>query len=123
MAFTSLNHYPRRRVVEYSYECTRKDGAVGGRWSDGAGVCGQFGAEPAKFCLDRLKSGRYRALLFRRHYIDKSDGSKRALGNPVFRGKGGATGDCVAAGADLRAGLSGLLVLASAPVAMRIKRC
>jgi retron-type reverse transcriptase len=35
--------------------------------------------------IDRLKSGRYRAPPVRRHYIDKSDGSKRALGIPTVR--------------------------------------
>lgn len=37
--------------------------------------------------MDRLKSGRYRALPVRRHYIDKSDGGKRALGIPSFEEK------------------------------------
>ena len=29
MAFTSLNHYLDVEWMEYAYECTRKDGAVG----------------------------------------------------------------------------------------------
>jgi retron-type reverse transcriptase len=37
--------------------------------------------------LDRLKSGRCRAPPVRRHYIDKPDGDKRALGIPSFEGK------------------------------------
>jgi retron-type reverse transcriptase len=37
--------------------------------------------------MDRLKSGRYRTPPVRRHYIDKSDGGKRALGIPSFEDK------------------------------------
>jgi RNA-directed DNA polymerase len=86
MAFTSLNHYLDAEWLRYAYECTRKDGAVG--------VDGQTAQEYAanleqnlQNLLDRLKSGRYRALPVRRHYIDKSDGSKRALGIPSFEEK------------------------------------
>ena len=86
MAFTSLNHYLDAEWLRYAYECTRKDGAVG--------VDGQTGQDYAanleqnlQSLIDRLKSGRYRALPVRRHYIDKSDGSKRALGIPSFEEK------------------------------------
>jgi RNA-directed DNA polymerase len=86
MAFTSLNHYLDAEWLGYAYECTRKDGAVG--------VDGQTAQEYAanleqnlQDLLDRLKSGRYRALPVRRHYIDKSDGSQRALGIPSFEEK------------------------------------
>jgi RNA-directed DNA polymerase len=86
MAFTSLNHYLDDEWLRYAYECTRKDGAVG--------VDGQTAQEYAanleqnlQSLMDRLKSGRYRALPVRRHYIDKSDGGKRALGIPSFEEK------------------------------------
>lgn len=86
MAFTSLNHYLDAQWLRYAYECTRKDGAVG--------VDGQTGQDYAanleqnlQSLMDRLKSGRYRALPVRRHYIDKSDGGKRALGIPTFEEK------------------------------------
>jgi RNA-directed DNA polymerase len=86
MAFTSLNHYLDAEWLRYAYECTRKDGAVG--------VDGQTGQDYAanleqnlQSLMDRLKSGRYHALPVRRHYIDKSDGSKRALGIPSFEEK------------------------------------
>jgi RNA-directed DNA polymerase len=86
MAFTSLNHYLDAEWLRYDYECTRKDGAVG--------VDGQTAQEYAanleqnlQSLMDRLKSGRYRALPVRRHYIDKSDGGKRALGIPSFEEK------------------------------------
>ena len=82
MAFTSLNQYLDAEWLRYAYECTRKDGAVG--------VDGQTAQEYAahleqnlQSLIDRLKSGRYRAPPVRRHYIDKSDGGKRALGIPT----------------------------------------
>ncbi len=74
MAFTSLNQYLDAEWLRYAYECTRKDGAVGVE-------------QNLQSLMDRLKSGRYRALPVRRHYIDKSDGSKRALGIPSFEEK------------------------------------
>ena len=86
MAFTSLNRYLDAEWLRYAYECTRKDGAVG--------VDGQTAQEYAadleqnlQSLIDRLKSGRYRAPPVRRHYIDKSDGGKRALGIPSFEDK------------------------------------
>ena len=86
MAFTSLNQYLDAEWLRYAYECTRKDGAVG--------VDGQTAQDYAadleqnlQSLIDRLKSGRYRAPPVRRHYIDKSDGGKRALGIPSFEDK------------------------------------
>ena len=86
MAFTSLNHYLDAEWLRYAYECARKGGAVG--------VDGQTAQEYAanlaqnlQSLMDRLKSGRYRAPPVRRHYIDKSDGGKRALGIPSFEDK------------------------------------
>jgi len=81
MAFTSLNHYLDVEWMEYAFECTRKDGAVG--------VDGQTAEEYAvnlrhnlTDLIDRLKSGRYRAPPLRRHYIDKAGGGKRGLAIP-----------------------------------------
>jgi RNA-directed DNA polymerase len=86
MAFTSLNHYLDAEWMEYAYECTRKDGAVG--------VDGQTAEEYAvnlrsnlAGLIDRLKSGRYRAPPLRRHYIDKIGGGKRGLAIPSFEDK------------------------------------
>jgi RNA-directed DNA polymerase len=86
MAFTSLNHYLDAEWLRYAYECTRKDVTVG--------VDGQTAQEYVanleqnlQSLLDRLKSGRYRAPPVRRHYIDKPDGGKRALGIPSFEDK------------------------------------
>ncbi len=83
MAFTSLNHYIDYEWLQYAYECTRKDGAVG--------VDGQTAADYAAnlqqnllSLIDRLKSGHYQAPPVRRHYIPKSDGSgTRGLGIPT----------------------------------------
>ena len=57
MALTSLNHYIDYEWMQYAYECTRKDGAVG--------VDGQTAEEYAanleqnlRSLIDRLKSGR-----------------------------------------------------------------
>jgi group II intron reverse transcriptase/maturase len=86
MVFTSLNHYLDVEWMEYAYECTRKDGAVG--------VDGQTAEEYAvdlqhnlTDLIDRLKSGRYRAPPVRRHYIEKPGGDKRGLGIPSFEDK------------------------------------
>ncbi|MDR5754991.1 MULTISPECIES: group II intron reverse transcriptase/maturase [unclassified Caballeronia] len=72
--------------MRYAYDCTRKDGAVG--------VDGQSGEDYAVNLtqnllglVDRLKSGRYRALPVRRHFIAKADGSLRGLGIPAFEDK------------------------------------
>jgi len=86
MAFTSLNHYLDYEWMEYAYQCTRKDGAVG--------VDGQTAQQYAanlegnlRSLIDRLKSGTYRALPVKRHYIPKSGGGQRALGIPGFEEK------------------------------------
>jgi group II intron reverse transcriptase/maturase len=86
MAFTSLNHYLDVEWMEYAYECTRKDGAIG--------VDGQTAEEYAvnlrsnlADLIDRLKSGSYRAPPLRRHYLDKPGGGKRGLGIPSFEDK------------------------------------
>ena len=86
MAFTSLNQYLDAEWLRYAYECTRKDGAVGADGQTGQEYAANL--EPnLQSLLDRLKSGRYRALPVRRHYIDKPDGGKRALGIPSFEDK------------------------------------
>ena len=48
MAFTSLNHYLDAEWLKYAYRVHAQRRCGGGRWSDGAGVCGQSGAEPAE---------------------------------------------------------------------------
>jgi retron-type reverse transcriptase len=86
MAFTSLNHYLDVEWMEYAYECTRKDGAVGvdGQTAEGYAVNLR---QNLLGLIDRLKSGRYRAPPVRRHYIDKAGGGQRGLGIPSFEDK------------------------------------
>jgi retron-type reverse transcriptase len=86
MAFTSLNHYLDAEWLRYAYECTRKDGAVGVDGQTAQGYATKL-EQNLQSLMDRLKSGRYRAPPVRRHYIDKSDGGKRALGIPSFEDK------------------------------------
>ena len=86
MAITSLNHYLDAEWIRYAYACTRKDGAVGVDGQTAEGYALHLERNLADL-LDRLKSGRYRAPPVRRHYIEKSDGGKRALGIPSFEDK------------------------------------
>ena len=85
-AFFTLSQYIDFEWVWYAYDRTRKDGAVG--------VDEQTAEEYAAnleqnllTLVDQLKSGGYRAPPVRRHYIDKTDGSKRGLGIPCFADK------------------------------------
>jgi RNA-directed DNA polymerase len=85
-AFFTLSQYIDVEWVWYAYDRTRKDGAVG--------VDEQTAEEYAAnleqnllTLVDQLKSGGYRAPPVRRHYIDKTDGSKRGLGIPCFADK------------------------------------
>jgi hypothetical protein len=86
MAFTSLNHYLDVEWMEYAFECTRKDGAVGvdGQTAESYAVNLQ---QNLAGLLDRLKSGRYRAPPTRRKYIDKPGGGQRGLSIPSFEDK------------------------------------
>jgi len=52
MAFTSLNHYLDVEWLEYAFECTRKDGAVG---VDGQTGRRQLLLPPATIILAGLK--------------------------------------------------------------------
>jgi RNA-directed DNA polymerase len=85
-AFFTLSQYIDFEWMWWAYERTRKDGAVG--------VDEQTAEEYAAnleqnlvTLVDQLKSGGYRAPPVRRHYIDKTDGSKRGLGIPSFADK------------------------------------
>ena len=86
MAFTSLNHYLDAEWMQYAYDCTRKDGAVGvdGQTAEGYALNLERNLTDL---LDRLKSGRYRAPPVRRHYLKKPDGGERAIGIPAFEDK------------------------------------
>ena len=86
MAFTSLNQYIDYEWVRYAYECTRKDGAIGVDGQTAEAYAANL-EQNLRSLIDRLKSGRYKALPVRRHYIDKPDGGKRGLGIPCFEEK------------------------------------
>ncbi len=84
--FTSLHHLIDLEWMIVAYQQTRKDGAVG--------VDGVTAAEyeenlesNLEDLLSRIKSGRYKAPPVRRHYIPKSDGTRRPLGIPTFEDK------------------------------------
>jgi RNA-directed DNA polymerase len=85
-ALFTLSQYIDYEWVRSAYDRTRKDGAVG--------VDEQTAEEYAAnleqnllILVDQLKSGCYQAPPVRRHYIDKTDGSKRGLGIPCFADK------------------------------------
>jgi group II intron reverse transcriptase/maturase len=88
MAFTSLNHYLDYEWLQYAYELTRKDGAVGVDGQTAADYAEHL-AENLTSLLARLKSGRYQAPPVRRVYIPKagSHTEKRPLGIPAFEDK------------------------------------
>jgi RNA-directed DNA polymerase len=86
MAFTSLNHYLDAEWLEYAFECTRKDGAVGVDGQTAESYAANLQQNLASL-IERLKSGRYRAPPVRRHYIPKTGGGERGLGIPCFEDK------------------------------------
>ena len=111
MGFTSLAHHIDIDWLHEAYRRTRKDGAVG--------VDGQTATDYAadlegnlRSLLDRAKSGTYRAPPVRRVHIPKAGSATetRPHRHPDVGGQGASAGGRHAAGADLRAGLLGLLV-------------
>ncbi len=86
MAFTSLNHYLDAQWLEYAYESTRKDGAVGVDGQTAESYAANL-QQNLSSLIERLKSGRYRAPPVRRHYIPKAGGGERGLGIPAFEDK------------------------------------
>ena len=86
LAFTSLNQYIDYEWVKYAYERTRKDGALGVDAQSAQDYELEL-EQNLSSLVERLKSGRYRAVAVRRHYIDKRDGGQRALGIPSFEDK------------------------------------
>jgi len=86
MAFTSLNQYLDAEWLEYAFECTRKDGAVGVDGQTAESYAANLQQNLASL-IERLKSGRYRAPPVRRHYIPKMGGGERGLGIPAFEDK------------------------------------
>ncbi|AEK59714.1 transcription elongation factor GreAB (plasmid) [Acidithiobacillus caldus] len=84
--FSSLHHLIDLEWMHEAYRLTRKDGAVG---VDGV-TAAQYEEgleENLRDLLDRIRSGRYVAPPVRRHYLPKSDGTKRPLGIPTLEDK------------------------------------
>jgi group II intron reverse transcriptase/maturase len=86
MAFTSLNQHLDAEWLEYAFECTRKEGAVGVDGQTAESYAANLQQNLASL-IERLKSGRYRAPPVRRHYIRKTGGGERGLGIPSFEDK------------------------------------
>ena len=86
MAFTSLNQYLDVEWLEYAFERTRKDGAVGVDGQTAESYAANL-QQNLQSLIERLKSGRYRAPPVRRHYIPKAGGGERGLGIPSFEDK------------------------------------
>jgi RNA-directed DNA polymerase len=72
--------------MQEAYELTRKDGATG---IDGVTATDYEANLEANLrdLLERIKSGRYKALPVRRAFIPKADGTRRPLGIPTFEDK------------------------------------
>ena len=84
--FTSLAHYLTVERLRRSYRRLNKDSAVG---VDGVSVA-EYGEHLESRLIDlhkRLKAMTYRATPVLRVYIDKEDGSKRAIGIPTTEDK------------------------------------
>ena len=85
-AFFTLSQYIDYEWVRYAYDLTRKDAAVGVDEQTAQEYAANLEQNLASL-VDQLKSARYRAPPVRRHYIDKTDGSKRGIGIPSFSDK------------------------------------
>lgn len=84
MVFTTLAHLMDVDVLREAYRRTRKDSAPG---IDGVTAV-QYAEhldENLRDLHERLCSGRYSAPPVRRRWLDKADGSQRALGIPTVR--------------------------------------
>ena len=84
--FTSLIHNIDAAFLRRAYELTRKDGSPGLDGVTGKQYAGNLESNLISL-LQRLKSGKYRAPLIRRTWIDKEGGKKRPLGIPQFEDK------------------------------------
>lgn len=86
MVFSTLVHHIDIDFLHRAYELTRKDGSPGFE-----GMTAKEYAIDLEFNLkslhERLTSGRYRAPLIKRVWIDKEGGKKRPIGIPEFEDK------------------------------------
>ena len=85
-ALFTLSQYIDYEWVRYAYDQTRKDGVVGVDEQTAEDYAADL-EQNLLTLVDQLKSGNYRAPPVRRHYIDKTDGSKRGIGIPGFADK------------------------------------
>jgi RNA-directed DNA polymerase len=86
MVFTTLAHLMDEDFLREAYRRTRKDSAPG---IDGVTAV-QYAEhldENLRDLHERLRSGRYVAPPVRRQWLDKPDGSQRAIGLPTFEDK------------------------------------
>ncbi len=86
MAFKSLNHNIDYEWMQCAYEETRKDGAPGIDNQTAEDYAANL-EQNLLSLMSRIKGGTYKAPLVRRHYIPKTDGSRRSLGIPCFEDK------------------------------------
>jgi RNA-directed DNA polymerase len=86
MVFTTLAHLMDVDFLREAYRRTRKDSAPG---IDGvtAAKYAEHLDENLRDLHERLRSGRYQAPPVKRHWLDKPDGSQRAIGLPTFEDK------------------------------------
>jgi group II intron reverse transcriptase/maturase len=86
MVFTTLAHLMEVDFLREAYRRTRKDSAPG---IDGV-TAEQYAEhldENLRDLHERLRSGRYTAPPVKRQWLDKADGSQRAIGLPTFEDK------------------------------------
>ncbi len=86
MVFTTLAHLMEVDFLREAYRRTRKDSAPG---IDGV-TAAQYAEhldENLRDLHERLRSGRYTAPPVKRQWLDKADGSQRAIGLPTFEDK------------------------------------
>ena len=86
MVFTTLAHLMDVDFLREAYRRTRKDSAPG---IDGvtAAQYAEHLEENLRDLHERLRSGRYQAPPVKRQWLDKPDGSQRAIGLPTFEDK------------------------------------
>lgn len=84
MVFTTLAHLMDVDVLREAYRRTRKDSAPG---IDGvtAARYAEHLEENLRDLHERLRRGRYQAPPVKRQWLDKPDGSQRAIGLPPVR--------------------------------------
>jgi len=86
MTFTTLAHLMDVEFLREAHRCINKKGAPGLNKVTAADY-GEHLEENLADLHQRLRSGRYRAPLIKRVWIDKENGKKRPLGIPEFEDK------------------------------------